>query len=89
MVRRLTPQQVSRLYGVAKSTVIGWCESGAMPAVNVASESAVRKRWRMSEDDLQVFDSRRGNKPAATQPATGRRTIERPTKDYFAGEVSR
>lgn len=56
-----------------------------MPAVNVARSTATRKRWRMSEEDIETFENRRKNKvPAAAQPKSSRRTIARPTKDYFA-----
>lgn len=83
--RRYTPDQVARRYGVSKGTVITWCESGVMPAVNVASPTAKRKRYRMSEEDMEVFDGRRSNvKPVSPESKTSRRTIARPTKDYFA-----
>lgn len=87
MERRFTPEQVARHFGVSKGTVIGWCEAGLMPAVNVASPTAVRKRWRMSEDDIDTFRERRANKPG-TSPASaaaGRRHIRRPTRDYLSG----
>jgi len=85
MVRRFAPDFVAKLFGVTKSTVIGWCEDGTMPAVNVARASATRKRWRMSEEDIETFNSRRQNKSAATpQAKSSRRIIQRPTKDYFA-----
>ena len=93
MVRRQTPDQVARRLGVSKGTVIGYCVDGTMPAVNVARSTATRKRWRMSEEDVETFENRRKNKPA-TPPVSksSRRTIAKPTKDYFAaptGEVSR
>ena len=93
MVRRYAPDFVAKLFGVTKGTVIGWCEDGTMPAVNVARASATRKRWRMSDDDVATFEERRQNKakPTATESKSSRRTIQRPTKDYFAKpvEVSR
>jgi len=85
MNMRYSPEQVAKVFGVTKSTVIAWCESGIMPAVNVASESAKRKRWRMSAADIAVFEGRRQNTAPVTQQATAsRRTIARPAKDYFA-----
>lgn len=82
---RRAPDYVGRLYGVTKQTVITWCESGLMPAVNVASPTAKRKRWRMSDDDIETFNVRRANRPVATpQPKSSRRTIARPVKDFFA-----
>ena len=62
MERRNTPEKVASQFGVSRTTVIEWCEAGVMPAVNVASPSARRKRWRMSEDDIEVFEERRANR---------------------------
>ena len=85
MERRYTPEFVAKLLGVSKGTVIGYCEDGTMPAINVARATATRKRWRMSEANVEAFESRRSNK-AATPPASksSRRTIQRPVKDFFA-----
>lgn len=85
MGKRYGPDWVAKLLGVSKGTVIGYCEDGSMPAVNVARSTATRKRWRMSEEDIETFEQRRGNKPATTSEAkSSRRTITRPVKDYFA-----
>jgi len=64
MERKFTPDQVGLRFGVSRTTVIDWCEAGVMPAVNVASPSATNKRWRMSEDDINVFEARRENAQA-------------------------
>jgi hypothetical protein len=86
MQRRYSPDYVGKLFGVTKQTVIGWCEDGTMPAVNVARASAKRKRWRMSEEDMATFEERRQNKvkTAAPESKSSRRTIRRPTHDFFA-----
>ena len=92
MGKRYGPDWVAKLLGVSKGTVIGWCKDGTMPAVNVARAAAKRARYRMSEEDIETFEQRRGNKPAATpETKSSRRTIQRPTKDYFAknAEVAR
>ena len=92
MGKRYGPDWVAKLLGVSKGTVIGWCKDGTMPAVNVARAAAKRARYRMSEEDIETFEQRRGNKPAATPEAkSSRRTIQRPKKDYFAknAEVAR
>ncbi|MEZ6127897.1 MAG: helix-turn-helix domain-containing protein [Planctomycetaceae bacterium] len=66
MQRKLSPQQVAQRFGVSRTTVIQWCESGQMPAVNVASPTASRRRWRMSEDDIETFEARRANAQTKT-----------------------
>ena len=90
MPKRYAPDFVAKLFGVTKGTVIGWCQDGTMPAVNVARASAKRKRWRMSEDDIATFEARRQNKPepAASDKRSQRGTIQRPTKDYFADSAA-
>ena len=86
MHKRSTPEIVAKLFGVTKGTVIGWCKDGTMPAVNVARAASTRERWRISDDDIATFEERRNNKSKLTAPATksSRRTIRRPTKDFFA-----
>lgn len=84
MGKRYGPDWVAKLLGVSKGTVIGWCKDGTMPAVNVARAAAKRARYRMSEEDIETFEQRRANKPVPTSEAKSRRTITRPTKDFFA-----
>jgi hypothetical protein len=66
MERKFTPAAVARRYGVTVATVIAWCNSGIMPAVNVASEAATRRRWRMSDEDIEAFEATRGNQSVVT-----------------------
>ncbi len=88
MEKRYSPEHVANLFGVTRATVIGWCQDGTMPAVNVARASAKRNRWRMSELDIETFSSRRANRPEqqTTAKTKSRRTVTRPTRDYFASK---
>lgn len=61
--RYLTPQQVATKLGVNRQTVNDWCESGIMPALNLARSGATKKRWRMSLNDLREFEQRRSSQP--------------------------
>jgi len=85
MHSRVSPETVARALGVSRGTVIGWCRTGALPAVDVAGEGAKRRRWRISEEDVAAFEQRRGNKRAADPVVGGRkgRTVARPTRDYL------
>lgn len=56
--RILTPQQVAKRFQVSQPTVSDWCNSGLMPAVNLARSGATQKRWRMSEQDIADFEQR-------------------------------
>ena len=85
MVKWYSAAEVAKQRGVVTATIIGLIDDGELEAVNVARRGAKRRRWRISEAMLSVFDERRANKPAATPEAkSSRRTIQRPTKDYFA-----
>ena len=61
-MRKLTPNLVSQRFGVSKVTVIAWCDAGLLHAVNVARPGSTRKRWRMSEDDVDQFMEHRQNR---------------------------
>jgi hypothetical protein len=85
--QRFSPEAVGRRYGVARSTVIQWCEAGLLPAVDVAGPKAKRRRWRISEEDVAAFEQRRGNTRPADPVGSGRkgaRTVARPVKDYLS-----
>lgn len=77
--------QVAKQRGLVTATIIGLIDDGALEAVNVARRGSKRRRFRISEGMLSAFDEKRATKPAAATPdAKSRRTIQRPTKDYFA-----
>ena len=77
--------EVAKQRGVVTATIIGHIDDGTLEAVNVARRGSKRRRFRISEAMLAAFDEKRATKPAATPEAkSSRRTIQRPTKDYFA-----
>ncbi len=77
--------EVAKQRGVVTATIIGLIDDGALEAVNVARRGSKRRRFRISDGMLSAFDEKRATKPAATPEAkSSRRTIQRPTKDYFA-----
>ncbi len=85
MEKRHSPEAIAKLFGVARSTVIQWCVAGLLPAVDVAGPKAKRRRWRISESDVQSFEQRRGNLQSVPAPGSrkGVRTVARPVKDYL------
>ncbi len=87
MVKWYSAAEAAKIKNVVTATIIGLIDDGELEAVNVARRGAKRRRWRISEAMLAAFDERRCSKPAASsdsKPAASRRTIQRPTKDYFA-----
>ena len=78
MPELFTVAEIAKRFRVKDETVRVWIDNGLLPATNVASASATRKRWRISEDDLAEFRRRRSNtKPAAKRK---RRQRERVTE---------
>ena len=71
MSTRLTVNAVAGRYGVSESTVLTWIASGELRAFN-ASKSAKSKKphWRITEDALTEFESRRSTAPAPTRRAS-------------------
>ena len=77
--------EAAKIKNVVTATIIGLIDDGELEAVNVARRGAQRRRWRISEAMLEAFDERRCSKPIVSPPAkSSGRTIQRPTKDYFA-----
>ena len=80
-----SPKQIAKQRNLSPATIAGLIEDGELEAVNVARRGSVRKCWRSSDAMLSAFDERRCNsKPAAKESKSSRRTIAKPTKDYFA-----
>ena len=76
---------VAKRYDLAVATIIGHIEDGTLGAINVARRGSVRRRYKSSDKHLAEFEAARENpKPAAKEAKTSRRTIAKPTKDYFA-----
>jgi hypothetical protein len=78
-------KEAARLRNVATATIIGHIDDGELEAVNVARRDSKRRRFRISEAMLAAFDEKRVSRPTtAPEAKSSRRTIQRPTKDYFA-----
>ena len=45
----LTPDEVAKVLGLSRRTVVGWLENGKLPGIKVGS------RWRVKEEDLDKF----------------------------------
>ena len=77
--------QIAKILSVVPATVARLIDDGELGAINIARRGSVRKRYRVSEKHLADFQVARANKvPAAKESKSARRTIARPTKDYFA-----
>lgn len=59
-----TPPEVRALLGVAHDKVLGWIHSGELRAVDLSTTRGQRPRWRISQQALEDFLSRRAASPA-------------------------
>jgi excisionase family DNA binding protein len=54
--RYLTPPEIAKRYGVDEHKVHHWIQTGELPAVNVATNTGGRPRYRISPSDLAIFE---------------------------------
>ena len=77
--------QVAKIWGSVTATVISRIDDGTLGAINIGRTDGKRRRWRISEKHLADFEAARENSKRASQEVkSNRRTIAKPTKDYFA-----
>lgn len=56
----LTPPDVARMWGVHLSKVMGFIESGELPAINMAKDAkGERPRYRVRLSDIELFETGR------------------------------
>jgi len=77
----LTPPQVAKRLRVSPDKVLAWIRSGELRAVDVASRGASRPRYRVTLDELRVFENRRSTHSSPTPPP--RRSRDTNVKRYF------
>jgi len=66
--RYRTPREVARQYAISQEKVLNMIRSGELRAINVATRGSSRPRYRISEDDLVVWEnSRLAAKPRAAR----------------------
>lgn len=61
--RYMSPPQVAEILAVDCAKVRTWCASGELRAVNVATRSVGRPRWRISPEALADFEAARAAPP--------------------------
>ncbi len=59
MMKKLKPKDVAKHYDVHEDTVRDWIRSQLLPATDCRRSTAQRPRYRMDEDDLEIFEQRR------------------------------
>ena len=64
--RYKTTSQVAAKYQISVRLVLDHIHSGVMPATDVSRRGSRKPRFRLSEDDLAVFESRRAVRAAVT-----------------------
>jgi transposase len=59
----LTPPAIGKLLGVTPETVIAWIRSGDLNGINVATNLAGRPRYKVAQESLDRFLTRRMTVP--------------------------
>jgi hypothetical protein len=67
--RYLSPPEIARSRGVDAHKILAWIESGELKAVNLATSTSGRPRWKVSPADLAAFEASRS---AGPQPKVSR-----------------
>jgi len=76
----LSPPQVAKRLAVDPSKILVWIKRGELRAVNVATHTGRRPRYRISPADLAVFEAARA---AGPQPKITRRRRKDPNVIQF------
>ncbi len=76
----LSPPQLAEHFGVDAKKIIGWIRAGELRAVNIATTTCGRPRWKISPSDLAAFESARA---AGPQPRVTRRRRKDPSVIQF------
>jgi predicted site-specific integrase-resolvase len=84
--RHFTPPEYAEKLGTSVNTVLAWIKSGELKALNLASRTSRRPRYRISPEAAEQFELSRSVVPATAQSATARlrRQSLGAAKDYFA-----
>jgi hypothetical protein len=81
LASKLTPPQVAERDQVSPDKVLGWFRAGELRAVNVATRTTGRPRYRIDVADLLAFEQRRA--AVQTPVPRHRRTKAVDVTEYF------
>jgi hypothetical protein len=60
-----TPPELARRYGVNPDKVVSWIDAGELAAMNLATTTGGRPRYKITDEAVQAFEARRAVVPAA------------------------
>jgi len=76
-----SPRDLARRYGVAIEKIHSWIHCGDLRAVNIATRTSQRPRFRIRQSDLEAFEAARSTTPPPKPPRRRRKT-DAPVKEY-------
>ena len=82
--QKLTPPKIAEMWGISPHKVIGWIESGQLPAINAALTLKSQPRYLVNVSDLENFEQSRRVVPP--QPRA-RRSKPDPRFELGPGDV--
>lgn len=79
-----TPPQLAKRYGVTADKVVRWILAGELAALNLATTTIGRPRFKISPEAVEAFERRRAvlSPPAGRSPCRRRKT-QAGVKEFF------
>ncbi|MCA9036350.1 MAG: helix-turn-helix domain-containing protein [Planctomycetaceae bacterium] len=79
----ITPGELAERWGISPDKVLNWIRNGDLKAVNVAATMSGRPRFRISDEDIEDFQSRRQPIPPTKMPPRRRRKPAGDVIEFF------
>lgn len=58
-VRKLTPPQIAKQWGIAPEKVVAWIQAGELRAIDASTTRGKRPRYLIDIEDLAAFEKSR------------------------------
>lgn len=55
-------KDIAAMFSVSEHVVKSWIRNGSLKAINICRKVSIRKKWRISEEQLQEFQESRTTK---------------------------
>src|SRR5205085_12519 len=82
-LRGYTVADLCHRWRIGSDKVLAFIRKGELVAVNVAANLSGRPQWRVSEEEVRRFETRRSSAPT---PKPARRRRQTGLVDYFPGD---
>jgi hypothetical protein len=81
--RYFSPPQIAEQYAIDPHKVVGWIRRGELKAIDVATHTGGRPRYRVSSESLAEFEAKRSANPQPKISRIRRRRTDPTIHEYF------